>query len=201
MGEKTAIVVIMDKSGSMWSIAEDAVGGYNSFLAAQKKVPGEATMTLVLFDSEVDIPVLNEDLQKVPPLKNDEYIPSGSTALLDAIGNTVVKLKAEIEQMDEAERPTKVIVAILTDGAENSSREYSLSAITSLIETHKALEWEFVYLGANQDAIRVASFLSIDASKAVNFAATGKGIRDTYEGMSTTVTAYRNSGNTVDIKI
>jgi hypothetical protein len=184
----TEIACVVDRSGSMQSIASDAIGGFNAFLEQQKAFPGEAHFTLVLFDHEYDIVHRSADIQSVTPLDATTYIPRGTTALLDAVGRTIDDLGARLAQMPEAERPGKVIFAILTDGMENASRDYTLDRVSKMIEHQRAkYGWEFIFLAANQDAIATAGRMSIQAQDAINFDATGQGVRAAYQNLSSQV--------------
>jgi uncharacterized protein YegL len=156
----TEIAFILDRSGSMESMTNAAISGFNEFLKAQQATvddhgqPIPATFTLILFDHEY-LPVHNrQNIQTARPLTLDTYVPRGNTALLDAIGRTIDHIGQELAATPEADRPAKVIIAILTDGEENSSRHFSMEDINQRI-THQTekYQWEFMFLGANQDAI------------------------------------------------
>ena len=179
------IICIIDRSGSMHSIKSDAIGGFNTFLEEQKKLPSEATLSLVLFDNEY---ILVHDCQPLPEvvsLNETSYQPRGSTALLDAIGKTIDDVGARLAKTPEPERPSKIIVAILTDGLENASRKYSHEKVASMIKhQQEAYKWEFFFLGANMDAVNVASSMNIDADRAVQFEATAAGTQVAYQNMS-----------------
>lgn len=156
----TEIVVILDRSGSMNSITDDAIGSFNAFLAEQQKLKGKALLTLILFDDKYDIVHNGIDIQDIKPLDKNTYVPRGMTALLDAIGKTINSVRERINNMPEDQRPEKVLVGILTDGHENASHEYNRNAIMKLID-EKDEGWEFLYLAANQDAIREGSSIGI----------------------------------------
>jgi hypothetical protein len=189
---KSEIICIIDRSGSMASIADDAIGGFNTFLNQQKKVPGEATLTFIQFDTEYEVVHENKPLEDVLELGNATYQPRGATALLDAVGKTIESTGKRLANMPEENRPDKVIVAILTDGEENSSSEYSLSKIKKMITLQKDVyNWEFIFLAANQDAFDEAAKLGISQNDTFNFAATSVGVRNAYEKMSCTVSEYR----------
>jgi len=188
------IVCIVDRSGSMENIRADAMGGYNAFLAGQKSHPGNARLTLVLFDHEYKLVHDGVDLAACPPLNEHSYVPRGATALLDAIGRTIDNLGARLARTPEAERPGKVIVAILTDGEENSSRTYNRERVAGMIAHQQSkYAWDFIFLAANQDAISTASTLSIDADAAFSFEASEAGVREAYAQMDTAVRTRRGS--------
>lgn len=189
---KSEIICIIDRSGSMGFIADDAIGGFNTFLEQQKKVPGEATLTFIQFDTEYEVVHENKPLDDVPKLDDSTYQPRGGTALLDALGKAIDSTGHRLSKMSERNRPDKVIVAILTDGEENSSNIYSLSKIKDMITHQKDVyNWEFIFLAANQDAFDEAAKLGIAQEDAFNFAATNEGVREAYVRMNCTVSEYR----------
>lgn len=148
----TEIVFILDRSGSMSSRKNDAEGGMNSFIAAQKELPGEANLTLIQFDDQYET-VYKGPLRNAPQFT---LIPRGWTALNDAIGRAIEETGTRLREMKEESRPGLVIFVILTDGEENSSREYSTEKIKSMIQHQESkYSWKFTYLGANQDAFAV----------------------------------------------
>lgn len=186
------IICIIDRSGSMDHIKNDAIGGFNTFLEEQKKLPGEATLTYIQFDTEYEVVHENKTLRDVQPINDSIYIPRGSTALLDAIGKTIDATGRRLANTPEENRPEKVIVAILTDGEENSSRQYNLSKIKEMIKHQKEkYSWEFIFLGANQDAFAEAVKIGIDTKDTLNFNATGIGVKTAYSGMSNIIRQYR----------
>ena len=142
----TEIVSIVDRSGSMQSILDDAIGGFNTFLAAQQRQPGEAKLSLILFDHEYQIVHQAVDIQQVEPLNQDTYVPRGSTALLDAVGKTIDAVGERLAATPESERPSQVIVSILTDGYENASQTYSKPKVAEMIkhQTEK-YSWAFEF--------------------------------------------------------
>jgi uncharacterized protein YegL len=189
----TEIICIIDRSGSMSIIRDDAIGGFNTFLEEQKKIPGEASLTLVQFDTEYEIVHENKHLTDVPPLTIASYIPRGATALLDAIGKTIDSVGLRLSNTPKDKLPAKVIVAILTDGEENSSKQYTNEKIKSMIEHQtEKYSWEFIFLGANQDAFATAGMYGIPVINTVSFVSTGAGVRDAYTQMSNITTSYRS---------
>jgi hypothetical protein len=189
----TEIAFVLDRSGSMESIRSDAMGGFNAFLSSQRMHPGAARLSVILFDHEYQLLHEAVDLARVPILDEHTYIPRGTTALLDAIGRTVDDLGVRLARMPELERPGKVIVAILTDGLENASSDYSPSKVAEMIEHQKSrYGWEFIFLAANQDAIATAQALSIDAQDAISFTATGTGVREAYSTLDTAIRQRRS---------
>ena len=173
--EKTKVynVIILDRSGSMWSIKKQAIGGYNEVLGGVKEAAKkysdtqEHYFTLVLFDGEyIDNVYWNEEVSKASRLTDKTYIPGASTPLYDAIGRTITKLESELKD----DSNTSVVVTIITDGYENSSKEYSHSAVKRLINHAKVNGWSFAYMGTDHDVDKVTVSLSI--SNTVKFAKT-----------------------------
>jgi len=182
----TEIAFILDRSGSMQSIAEAAVTSFNELLERQKKEHEQTPvrMSLVLFNTEYQVPFASVIAPELPRLDMATYAPDGGTALLDSIGRTIDDLGTRLVAMNEADRPRKVIVAIMTDGEENSSRIFSWDQISDKIRHQRDVyKWEFLFLGANQDAIATASKMSIDRNDTSNFFQTDSGIRKSMEGV------------------
>lgn len=163
------IIAIIDRSGSMASCVEDSIGGFNTFLKNQQKIKGKANFTTVLFDHEYLVPVNNVDIQDVKKLTTETYEPRGGTALLDAIGKTINNTNARLNEMKKSDRPSKIIVCILTDGYENQSVEFNSDQIKTMIEAHQKKDWQFIYLGADQDAFAVAGGLGIMRANTANY--------------------------------
>jgi hypothetical protein len=188
----SAIVCIIDRSGSMELIKTDAIGGFNAFLEEQKKLPGEATLTYVQFNHEFEVILENKPLQEVKPITESDYQPAGMTALLDAVGKTIDAAGKRLAAMPEKQRPENVIVAILTDGHENASKTYSLSDVKERITHQKEnYAWEFIFLGANQDVFDEAAKIGIDRKDSFQFDATEEGIKEAYFNLSSSVKKYR----------
>lgn len=173
----TLIAYVQDKSGSMASVRDAAISAYNEFIQSQKAVPGDAKITLVQFDTVYQFLYQGLDLPAVPALTHETYRPSGGTALLDAIGRTIIETGHTLEKMPEHERPSKVIVVIQTDGEENSSREFGKDKIKEMIEHQEnKYSWEFVFLGADKNAIMTAQTYGIKASNAMAYGNTVVGM-------------------------
>ena len=191
----TELVFILDKSGSMSGLESDTIGGFNSMLEKQKAVDGECRITTVLFDNTYTLLHDRIDIRAVSPMTNGEYFVGGSTALLDAIGQTINKLVIVQRNTAEDYRADKVMFVILTDGEENSSREYSGDKVRGMIEHEKEkYGWEFIFLGANIDAVQTAQRFGIDADRAVDYVPDAKGTRLNFEAMAETVACYRMTG-------
>ena len=193
---KTEIVFVVDRSGSMSSIAAAMGQGFDEFINKQKQVAGECLVTAVQFDDQYETLYTARPLDQVPA-----YVlqPRGTTALLDAIGKTIDTTGERLRQTPEGERPSQVLVVIITDGGENSSREYhgdvGRKAIFDKISHQRSkYRWEFVFLGANQDAIAVGTSLGISGGNAVTYAANQAGSQNLMRGLSMNVAAYRSSG-------
>lgn len=178
------VVCIIDRSGSMMSIREDAIGGFNRFLEEQKSVPGKAKLTLVLFNDKMKVVYNRVDIQEVAPLNDRTYVPNGWTALYDAIGNTLNETFAV---------GSRGICVILTDGQENASKEFSRKGIKRLIEKQEDRGWKIHYLGANQDSFEEAGKVGINRINTMNFDPDQFGTKCAYDYMSTSVTNYRTN--------
>lgn len=186
------ISVVLDRSGSMASIRTDTIGGLYTFVEEQKKVDGNATLSLVQFDDVVDDVFIFNDINDIDINKDYNFIPRGMTALYDAIGRSIVKTGEELSKMSEDERPSKVIFVIITDGAENSSREYSHGDINKMIKHQSdTYSWEFVFLGANIDAVSTATSLGIKGGNSITYAANSKGVDNVYGSVSSNLSAFR----------
>lgn len=188
----TELVFILDRSGSMGGLEDDTIGGYNAMLEKQKKEPGEAIITTVLFDDSYELLHDRINIKGVRPISNKEYYVRGTTALLDAIGRTINKIVNVQKNTSEDERADKVMFVITTDGMENSSREFTYERIRKMIEHQKnSYGWEFIFLGANIDAVDTAKQIGIDEDRAANYHADGDGILLNYSVISETVSNLR----------
>ena len=188
----TEMVFIIDRSGSMGGLEKDTIGGFNSMLKEQQGVEGEAVVTTVLFDNRYELLHDRIDIRAVSPLTEKNYTVGGNTALLDALGRTIHKIRAVQKHTAENYRAEKVLFVIITDGQENASREYSAERIKRRIERQKErYGWEFVFFGANMDAVMEAGKLGISADRAQNYCADAVGTSVAYTAMSAFSTAYR----------
>ncbi len=185
----TYIAEVLDRSGSMGSIAAKTREGHNEFLRGQKTAPGECSYLLTQFDNEYET-IYDGPIARAPELTELNYVPRGSTALLDAIGDTVMGLGTKLAGLPEAERPERVVVVILTDGQENASQKYSRKEVFDMI-THQrtAYGWTFLFLGANQDAIHEGAKFGIPMQFAANYAASN--VTGGYQNMSHKVEVMR----------
>jgi len=226
----THIAVVLDSSGSMATIFNDTVAGFNHFLKAQKEAEGEATMTLVEFAQPtfergaVPTPwgpntliggVLNDQIPKVSPsinvkfdfrpvtaveeLTKKNYTPHGNTPLLDTIGETILRTGKALQALPESLRPSKVLFVIITDGEENASHFYNLDKVKELTSHQQIVyKWEFMYLGANQDAIQVGGSLGIKASSSMSYGLSSGEIGSTYQVLASKTASYRAVNATAD---
>jgi Mg-chelatase subunit ChlD len=186
------IAFVLDRSGSMESCREPAIEGFNSFLQEQQRTEGLARLTLILFNDEYLVPIDALPVAEILPLDNDSYVPRGSTALLDAIGRTIDELGARLAALPEQDRPMQVIVAILTDGRENSSQNYTWQQIADVIKQQsEQYRWTFLFLGANQDAIATAAQMNITAANAAAYVADAAGLHASASTLARKVRALR----------
>lgn len=188
----TELVFILDKSGSMGGLEKDTVGGFNSMLKKQKALPGKCRITTALFDNRYELLHDRTDIRAVKPITEKEYYIGGSTALLDAIGITIHKIAQAQKNTAKGYRADKVLFVIITDGEENSSREYSADKVKAMIEKKKTdYGWEFIFLGANIDAVATAHRFGIPADRAVDYVPDGAGTKLNFQMMSEAVAVYR----------
>lgn len=188
------LVFILDRSGSMSGLESDTIGGYNAMLEKQKKESGEAVITTVLFDDKYELLHDRINLRGIDPITDKEYFVRGSTALLDAVGKTINKIGNVQKHTTEDERAEHVMFVITTDGMENASREFSYEKVRRMIEHQKSkYGWEFIFLGANIDAVAAAERFGIDKDRAANYNADSEGTLLNYEVISETVSCMRAS--------
>ncbi len=183
----TDLTLVVDRSGSMQSIRDDAEGGINALIAEQAKVPGEALLTLVQFDTEYEFIHRGVAMREVPPYR---LVPRGGTALLDAVGRAINETGARLAAMPEAERPGLVIFVVSTDGQENSSREFTKAMIREMIERQQSVySWHFTFLGADADAFADARGMGIGAAGAAQYSRSK--VSAAYRGTSSKVARMR----------
>lgn len=188
----TELVFILDKSGSMAGLESDTIGGFNAMLQKQKALPGQCRITTVLFDNRYELLHDRIDIRAVSPMTEREYRVGGSTALLDAIGRTIQKLIHVQKSTAEEYRADNVMFVIITDGAENASREYSASKVKAMIEEEKTkYGWEFVFLGANMDAVETAGRFGISADRVADYVPDEAGTALNFAMMSDAVAGFR----------
>lgn len=194
--ETTELVFILDRSGSMQGLEADTIGGFNRMIEKQKKLSGIVRVTTVLFDHELKTVHDRVDLTDVAPMDESQYWVRGCTALLDAVGVTVKKVNGR-QKTDFSGRPDHTIVVIATDGMENSSKEFSYEKVRSLIERRKRKNgWEFIFMGANMDAVKVASSMGIAADRAATYVNDSQGVAVMYDAADEFVTCMRANAPT-----
>ena len=188
----TELVFILDRSGSMAGLENDTIGGFNSMIEKQKQEAGEAIVSTVLFDHQQEVIHDRVDIQDVKPMTRSDYYVRGSTALLDAMGKAIHHIGNVHKYAREEDRPEKTLFIITTDGMENSSRRYSYDKVKKMVERQKEkYGWEFLFLGANIDAIEVAGRFGISADRAVNYECDAVGTAVNYKVLSKAVSQVR----------
>lgn len=188
----TEIVFILDRSGSMSGLEKDTIGGFNSMLEKQRKEPGDAVVSTVLFDNEIEVVHDRIDIKSVPRLTEEDYFVRGCTALLDAVGGAIRHIGNVHKYARSEDFPEKTLFIITTDGLENASRYYTYDKVRSMIERQKGrYGWEFIFLGANIDAAEEARRFGIDESMAANYRSDEAGTALNYEVISDVVTSVR----------
>ena len=188
----TEIVFILDRSGSMAGLEDDTIGGFNAMVEKQKKEPGEAFLSAVLFSDRCQVLYDRADIQKVEPMTDRQYRVGGCTALLDAIGGAVHHIANVHRYAREEDRPAKTVFVITTDGMENASREYTYEKVQRMVRhEQEKYGWEFLFLGADMDAITAARSFGIRADRAVRYRGDSAGTALNYSVVSETVARVR----------
>jgi len=188
----TEIVFILDRSGSMAGLESDTIGGYNSMLKKQKKEEGDVILSTVLFDDRTEILHDRISVHKVEELTDEEYYVRGCTALLDAVGGAIDHIGHIHKELPEDERPEKTLFIITTDGMENASRKYDYAKVKKLVEKKKKKHhWEFIFMGANIDAVSVAGRFGVSKNRAVRYECDGAGTQINFDVMSEMVSCVR----------
>ena len=183
----TEVVFILDKSGSMDNVSADTIGGFNSMIKRQKEEGVNAFVTTVLFDDKINIIHDRIKIEDVPALTIKEYYARGCTALLDAVGSTITHISNIHKYARQTDIPNKTLFVITTDGYENASNKYTLTKVKSMIEEQQNNGWEFLFLGANIDAIETAGKMGISCEYAANIVNDEEGIETTYKAVSDAV--------------
>ena len=190
----TEVVFILDRSGSMRGLEADTIGGFNSMIEKQRKEEGEAYISTVLFDDQTEVIYDRVSVDKVEPMNDRQYYVRGCTALLDAIGGAIDHIANVHRYAREEDRPEKTLFIITTDGMENSSRMYTYKMVKKMVEKEKKkYGWEFLFLGANIDAIETAGRFGIGADRAINYECDSVGVTLNYQAISETISAVRKS--------
>lgn len=198
----TEIVCIVDRSGSMSSIAADVIGGLNTFIGKNKELPGSANLTLVLFDHMYDV-VYSGDVKNCPVITNELYYARGNTAMFDAIGRTINDVGIRLGSYSEEARPSKVIVCIMTDGEENGSRIYTAQRVQEMVKHQTDVySWEFIFLGANIDTAKTSTGLGMSATRsASSFKANSRGVDVAFTAYSCALSDVRSKGVMADASL
>lgn len=200
MVKHTEIIFIIDKSGSMGHLADDTIGGFNSFIESQKD-DTKTTLTTVLFDSSWKVLHDGLDIYEVSPMTNKDYITGGMTAMLDAIGDTINRVQDRHDDLG-VEKPDNVLFVITTDGHENSSRNFQKSQIERMIKHQtKSHGWEFIFLGANMDAVEEAASIGISAEKSITYNYDSTGVRGTYTTMACAANTIKSNATLNDFNL
>lgn len=190
----TELIFILDRSGSMSGLEADTIGGFNGLIEKQKADSGKAKVTTVLFDDRYELLHDRVNIRDMKMITNQDYFVRGSTALLDAIGITINKMITLQKNAPREEQATKVMFVITTDGMENASLEYNYEKIRQLISVQKEkYNWEFIFLGANIDAIKSAEKFGISANRASNYHADSQGTALNYDVISEAITSVRSN--------
>jgi uncharacterized protein YegL len=187
----THIIIVLDRSGSMSSVQDATISGFNEFISKQRALPGEAALLAVKFDDMYEL-LFDGPLAAVPELTRETYVPRGMTALHDAIGRTIDTVGQKLAAMPEDQRPEKVLFMILTDGLENASKEYNREKIASMVQHQREkYSWEFIFLGANQDAVLVGAGFNIPQHAALTYAASPAAMQVTMAAASDYLALHR----------
>lgn len=194
--EKLHIVCILDRSGSMQRLTSDTIGGYNGFIAGQRAEAPKAVVTTVLFDNRYEMLYENVPVKEVKALTEREYYARGTTALLDAMGSTILRLDGSFKETGTCPRSQGVIFMIMTDGLENASREFSRADVKKLVsDAQEKYGWQFIFMGANMDSVAEAGSLAIPADSAMDYQADSTGLKDAFERAGAALKSYRSQGS------
>ena len=187
----TELVLILDRSGSMAGLESNTIGGFNSMIEKQKKLDGKCYVSTVLFDNESEVLHDRIDLADVPKMTDKEYFPRGCTALLDAVGGAIHHIENIHKYARKEDVPEHTLFCITTDGMENASHKYDLKKVRKMIEAKKEIGWEFIFIGANIDAVSAAADIGISEDRAVNYTASACGTASVYDAMSAVTSSVR----------
>lgn len=194
----TDISILLDSSGSMQPLVHDTIGGFNSFLEEQKKLPGSAVFSLVSFNIEYRQICKAIPIRDASPLTDRDYVPGNNTALLDALGRLIDETGERLKNMPENERPGKVIFVIITDGQENSSHKFARKDIFERINRQRDVyKWDFVFMGANQDSFAEAGQIGVSSVNAINYTGDSRGTKNAYRVLCQGMGSYRVGGQSV----
>lgn len=195
----THITFVLDRSGSMNKVKKDTIGGFNNFISDQKKVKGMATFSLIQFDDRYEPNYTFEPIQSIPSLTEETFIPRGWTRLLDAVGRAIIDTGESLNKISEENKPGKIVFVIQTDGEENSSKEFNHQEIMSLIKQQQdKYNWEFVFLGAQIQAVTEARRWGIKGANTIHYANSAAGMNNVLKSVSSNLASYR-SGTKMDM--
>ena len=187
----TELVFILDRSGSMHGLEEDTIGGFNSFIEKQKDVDGECLVSTVLFNSQSKVVHDRVPLREIEEMTRKDYVPSGSTALIDAMGDAIHHIRNVHKYIRKEDVPQHTIFVIITDGQENDSHRYSSDEVKKMVSQQKEKDWEFLFLGANIDAVETAKHYGIAEDRAVNFICDEVGVKKNFNALNKAVSMKR----------
>ena len=196
----TEIIYILDRSGSMGGLEADTIGGYNSLLAKQKKEEGEALFSTVLFDDRIDVLHDRKPIGEIAPITDKEYYVRGCTALLDAVGGAIHHIRNVHKYIRDEDVPEKTLFIITTDGMENASKQYDYAKVKKMVEQQKEAGWEFLFLGANIDAVEVAGRFGVAANRAVRYECDAVGTALNFKAMASVVSGVRRSKSAKEMR-
>ena len=195
----TEVVFILDRSGSMSGLESDTIGGFNSMIKKQKEEEGEALISTVLFDDVSDVIYDRVDVKKIEPMNDKQYFVRGCTALLDAIGGAIHHISTVHKYAREEDVPEKTLFVITTDGMENASHHYSYDKIKNMVEDKKKDGWEFIFLGANIDAVAEARKFGISEDRAVRYECDSVGTMNNFRAVSKTIGGFRRARSKAEV--
>ena len=188
----TEMVFILDKSGSMHGLEKDTIGGFNSMISKQKKLDGKCLVSCVMFDNSCEVVFDREPLEDIRDMTDDDYVPGGCTALIDALGGAIKHIGNIHKYIREEDVPEHTIFVIITDGMENASHKYTSDKVKKMVKkAEKEKGWKFLYLAANIDAVKTGSVIGIKEDRAVNYKASSKGTAHLYDAVCGAVGAMR----------
>jgi len=190
----TELVFILDRSGSMSGLESDTIGGFNAMIREQKKQDGKVLVTTVLFDSKTEVLHDRLDLDRIPEMTEKDYAVGGCTALLDAIGETVRHIEGIHRYARKEDVPARTMFVITTDGMENASKAYTLDQVKRRVEAKQEEGWEFLFLGANIDAIATAESFGIRKERATNYRCDSRGLSLNFKAVGCAVSDFRKGG-------
>lgn len=194
--ELTFVAFIVDRSGSMDGLQNAVIEGFNAYMKEQRNAAGKAIMSLILFDDRYEVPFDKIDVQAMPDLTHEVFVPRGTTALFDSIGRTIINTEDWIASLPEEERPGKVLFIITTDGQENASTDFQHQKISDMIKFQREIQgWEFMFTSSNLETAAMASTLNIPKGNIMTMDNTGKGYVNTYMAVSAANVRYRSSNS------